>query len=168
MARTRWMDTREAAAWRGLQLMQMRLEAALSRRLAAESSLSLQDYVVLVALTDQPDDRMRAFALAEFLGWDKTRLSHHLKRMAARGLVDKAACPTDGRGHFVVATDQGRREIAAAAPGHLAAVRSLFLDHVTREELDVIAAVTQRVLDRMQEEPTPSRARAGAAAHSET
>jgi hypothetical protein len=32
----------------------------------------------------------------------------------------------------------------------------------------VIAAVTQRVLDRMQEEPTPSRARAGAAAHSET
>jgi len=39
------MDEREAAPWRGLQLMQLRLDAELSRQLAAESSLSRQDYL---------------------------------------------------------------------------------------------------------------------------
>jgi DNA-binding MarR family transcriptional regulator len=150
-----WMTPPEAAAWRGLQLMQMRLEAALSRQLAAVSSLSLQDYVVLVALTDQPEGRMRAFELAQILGWDKTRLSHHLKRMLARGLVAKEACLTDRRGHFAAVTQQGRDEIAAAAPGHLSAVRSLFLDHVTPAELGVIADVSRRVLAAMEPEAVP-------------
>jgi DNA-binding MarR family transcriptional regulator len=143
------MDGREAAAWRGLQMMHLRLEAALSRQLAEESLLSLQDYVVLVALTDEPDGRMRAFALAQTLGWDKTRLSHHLKRMLARGLVAKEVCVTDRRGHFAAITEHGRRELAAAAPGHLATVRSLLLDHVAPDELAVIARVSQRVVDVM-------------------
>ena len=47
---------------------------------------------------------------------------------------------------------QGRRELAAAAPGHLATVRSMFLDHVTPEELDVIGEVSRRVLDAMEAE----------------
>ena len=147
-----WLDAREAAAWRGLQLMQMRLETSLSRQLAAESSLSLQDYVVLVALTDDPEGRMRAFALAQALGWDKTRLSHHLKRMLARGLVARESCTTDRRGHFVTVTEHGRREIAAAAPAHVAMVRSLFLDHVSPEELEVIGAVSRRVLAAIEAE----------------
>ena len=153
MDEVQWLDEREAAAWRGLQFMQMRLEAELSRQLAAGSSLSLQDFVVLVALTDQPDGRLRAFELARVLGWDKTRLSHHLKRMLQRGLVDKQVCPTDRRGYFVAVTDSGRASIEAAAPGHVAAVRRLFVDLVSDDELEAIISVTTRVLDRLAEEP---------------
>ena len=149
MPDVRWLDEREAAAWRGLQFMQMRLEAELSRQLAAESSLSLQDYVVLVALTDHPEGRLRAFELARTVGWDKTRLSHHLKRMLERGLVEKQSCPTDRRGYFVAVTEQGRQEIAAVAPGHVATVRRLFLDHVSDDELGAIINVTSRVLEQL-------------------
>jgi len=154
MTEVRWMDEREAAAWHGLQLMQLRLEAELSRQLAAESSLSLKDYVVLVALTAQPNGRLRAFELARTLGWDKTRLSHHMKRMLERDLVEKQVCPTDRRGYFVAVTEQGWREVTAAAPGHLATVRSLFLDHVSTAELDALVEVTTRVLERMAVELT--------------
>ncbi|HVL99849.1 MAG TPA: MarR family winged helix-turn-helix transcriptional regulator [Egibacteraceae bacterium] len=153
MQQVQWLNEREATAWRGLQAMQMRLEAALSRQLAAESSLSLQDFVVLVALTDYPDGRLRAFELARTLGWDKTRLSHHLKRMLDRGLVDKQACPTDRRGYFVAVTAQGREAIEAAAPGHVATVRRLFLDLVADDELETIIRVTTRVLDHLSREP---------------
>jgi DNA-binding MarR family transcriptional regulator len=153
MQHVEWLDEREAEAWRGLQFMQLRLEAALARQLSAESSLSLSDFVVLVALTDEPDGRLRAFELASTIGWDKTRLSHHLKRMLGRGLVEKQACPTDRRGHFVAVTDAGRAAIADAAPGHVATVRRLFLDLVSDDELDTLAAVTSRVLDHLSQEP---------------
>jgi DNA-binding MarR family transcriptional regulator len=153
MATVEWLDEREAAAWRGLQFMQMRLETHLARQLTAESSLSLQDFVVLVALTDQPEGRLRSFELSETLGWDKTRLSHHLKRMLARGLVDKQVCPTDRRGHFVTITDLGREAIEHAAPGHVTAVRRLFLDLLSDDDLDTIVRVTGRVLARLSQDP---------------
>jgi DNA-binding MarR family transcriptional regulator len=157
MQQVQWLSEREATAWRGLQFMQMRLEAALSRQLSAESSLSLQDYVVLVALTDHPDGRLRAFELANTLGWDKTRLSHHLKRMLNRGLVEKHSCPTDRRGHFVAVTAHGREAIECAAPGHVATVRRLFLDLVNNDELETIINITTRVLDQLSKEPDGQR-----------
>ncbi|HZB42424.1 MAG TPA: MarR family winged helix-turn-helix transcriptional regulator [Ilumatobacter sp.] len=154
---TRWLDAREARAWRGLQMMQMRLDGELARLLALESGLSYQDYTVLVALTDQPEGRMRAFELGAVLGWEKSRLSHHVQRMAERGLVRKEKCASDRRGSFVSVTAAGRKEIEAAAPGHVAAVRQLFVDRLTGDQLDAIADVAETVLAAFDESP-PQRA----------
>jgi len=146
MEQVRWLDEREERAWRSLQFMQMRLEGALARQLAADSGLSYPDYLVLVALTDRPDGRMRLFALAEVLGWEKSRLSHHVARMSGRGLVTKERCDTDRRGAFVVVTKQGRKEIESAAPGHVGAVRRLFLDHLSPAQLDAVGEAAEAVL----------------------
>lgn len=151
MEPVRWLTAREERAWRALQFMQMRLEAALARRLAAESGLSYPDYLVLIALTDAPDGRLRPFELGRVLGWEKSRLSHQVARMADRGLVEKQACPSDRRGAYVAVTAEGRAEITAAAPGHVRAVRALFVDRLTPGELDVVATVAERVLARMDD-----------------
>ena len=116
--------------------------------------MSYPDYAVLVALTDQPDGRVRLFELGCELGWEKSRLSHHIARMTKRGLVTKEKCPTDRRGSFVVVTDLGRSEIAAAAPGHLAAVRELFVDHLTAKQLEQLAEIAETVLAAT--DPTPT------------
>jgi DNA-binding MarR family transcriptional regulator len=150
MGETRWLDDREARAWRGLQLMNMQVDARLAHDLAADSCLSYPDYTVLVALTESPDGRMRLFELAAVLGWEKSRLSHHVTRMAARGLVVKERCDADRRGAYVVVTEHGRREIESAAPGHVEAVREVFIDHLTPEQLDVLAEVTETVLAHLQ------------------
>ena len=108
MSEVKWLDELESRAWRGLQLLNLRIDGELARRLAADSALSYQDYVVLVALTDRPDGRVRLNELGDVLGWEKSRLSHHVTRMTSRGLVDKESCPSDRRGTFVVVTDHGR------------------------------------------------------------
>ena len=131
--------------------MQMQLEGALARQLAAESGLSYPDYLVLVALTDRPDGRMRLFELAEVLGWEKSRLSHHVGRMVERGLVQKEPCEADRRGSYVVVTRRGRREIEGAAPGHVAAVRRLFVDRLTPDQLDAIGEAAEIVLAALDE-----------------
>lgn len=141
-----WLTEQEQRAWQGLQFMQMRLTAALARQLAADSDLSYSDYLVLVALTDARQGRLRSWELARDLGWEKSRLSHHVTRMVERGLVRKQACATDRRGGYVVVTAFGRRQIAAAAPGHVRAVRTLFLDHVTDDQLEAVAAASENVL----------------------
>jgi DNA-binding MarR family transcriptional regulator len=141
-----WLDEREQTAWRGLLQLHAQLTAELARRLASESPLSYPDYEVLVVLTDRPDGRLRVFELAEALGWEKSRASHHLARMAERGLVKKIPCRTDRRGAFVTATARGRRHLQAAAPGHVAAVRELFVDRLTPAQLDAIAQAADNVL----------------------
>ena len=146
MADVRWLNEREERAWRALQFMQMRLEAELARQLSADSGLSYPDYLVLVALTDRPEGRMRLYELAEILGWEKSRLSHHIARMTDRSLVKKERCDADRRGAFVVVTRKGRREIEAAAPGHVAAVRRLFVDQLTTSQLDTIGDAAEAVL----------------------
>lgn len=146
MPKTRWLTGREERAWRGLQFMQMRLESELARQLAADSGLSYPDYVVLVALTDHPEGRLRLSELGATLGWEKSRVSHHVGRMVDRGLVAKEKCDSDHRGAFVAVTQQGREEIGSAASGHVGAVRRLFVDRLTPDELDVVAEVAEKVL----------------------
>ena len=153
MSEPRWLGAREQRGWRALQLMQMRLTAELARQLAADSDLSYPDYLVLVALTDRPDARMRLFELAGGLGWEKSRLSHHIARMAERGLVAKERCDADRRGAHIVATPRGRRELEAAAPGHVAAVRRLFVDLLTPSQLDAIGDAAETVLAALDQHP---------------
>jgi DNA-binding MarR family transcriptional regulator len=149
MKKVRWLDEREERAWRALQFMQMRLTAHLASDLAEVSDLSLPDYTVLVALTDRPEGRMRLFELAATLGWEKSRVSHQIARMADRGLVTKDKCGDDRRGAFVVATDRGRAALEAAAPHHVETVRRLFVDPLTPAELDALGSIAQKVLDAM-------------------
>ena len=151
MTDARWLNEREQRAWKSLQLMQMRLDGELARQLLNESGLSYPDYVVLVALTDRPDGRMRLFELAGILGWEKSRLSHHIARMADRALVTKERCDDDRRGAYVVITEPGRSTIEAAAPGHVAAVRRLFVDRLTPSQLDAIGDAAEIVLAALDE-----------------
>ncbi len=144
-----WLDGPEDRAWRSLQFMQMRLTAELARQLSEHSSLSYPDYIVLVALTAQPDGRSRIFEVANEIGWEKSRLSHHIGRMSERGLVTREKCDSDRRGAFVVITKLGRKELEAAAPEHVAAVRRLFIDGLSAEQLNVIAEVAEATLDRL-------------------
>lgn len=141
-----WLDERELRAWRALQFMHMRLNAELARQLAAETGLSYPDYLLLVALTDHPEGRLRLFELAHDVGWEKSRLSHQVARMVERGLVRKERCDVDRRGAYVVITPAGRKEIEAAAPGHVDAVRRLFIDRLSPSQLDALGDAAGQVL----------------------
>ena len=149
MRSPRWLDADEQRAWRAYLRMQGRLTARLNRQLQADSALSLADYEVLVHLTDTTDGRLRPFELQRGLQWEQSRLSHHLTRMERRGLVRREECADDGRGAFVVITEEGRRDITAAAPGHVETVRRLFFDGLTREQVAALELLAAEVLDRL-------------------
>ncbi|MET8978230.1 MarR family winged helix-turn-helix transcriptional regulator [Streptomyces sp. NPDC004539] len=150
----RWLTPEEQRAWRSFIRLHDRLRGHLTRCLQSESNVSPADFTVLVELTDVPDGRRRILDLARSLEWEKSRMSHHIARMVKRGLVERDECLEDGRGAFVVITDEGRAMIEAAAPRHVESVRALFLDHVTPAELRVLAEVSERVVGKIDEGDT--------------
>lgn len=154
MARTKtpWLTDGEQQAWRAFVRMQMRLNAHLSSRMQVASGLSMADYEVLVHLSEAPEGRLRVFELGRGVEWEKSRLSHHLRRMAGRGLIEREGCESDGRGAFIVLTAAGRLAIEGAAPLHVADVRRLVIDALTpaqlvslREISDAIDATIERI-----------------------
>ena len=114
----------------------------------------MSDFEVLVHLTDNPEGRVRVTDLARLLHWERSRVSHHVKRMERRRLVQRLECSEDGRGAFVVITAQGRAAIEEAAPGHVRAVRRLMFDALGREEKAALAAVIDKLLARLNDAPT--------------
>lgn len=150
MTQPRWLSSREARAWRGFTQMHRQLDRVLGQRLTGDSGLSAADYEVLVCLSEAPCQQLRARDLARTVNWEKSRLSHHLTRMEQRGLVERRECPTDARGAFIALTAWGRTVIEAAAPQHVDAVRENFIDLLSERELDTLAEIADKVLDRIE------------------
>jgi DNA-binding MarR family transcriptional regulator len=151
----RWLDEDEAAAWRGYMRLRTLLHARIVRDLARESGLSGPDYDVLSNLSDAPERRARLGDLAARMAWSRSRLSHHISRMAQRGLVTRQECPSDGRGAFVALTDAGFSALEAAAPGHVASVRRHFIDRLSSQQLDALTEITRTVLPHLADQEPP-------------
>jgi DNA-binding MarR family transcriptional regulator len=149
METTRWLDETEAGAWRGHLCMSWLLAAAVERDLVHEAGLSSADYQVLVALSEHPDHRMRMTELAAGMLWSKSRLSHQIARMEARGLVRREGCPGDARGAFAVLTATGLQVIQEAAPGHVESIRRHLLSALTSEQIAALAGITQAVVGHL-------------------
>ena len=145
----RWLDDEQQRTWRSWLEVHAQLFVRMSRELQANSGLSLQDYDVLVALTDVPEGRVRMRDLGVKLQWEKSRLSKHLTRMTARGLVARRECHDDRRGAFVELTGEGLAAIRAAAPDHAAMVKDVFFDGLSREQVRELNAICATVLERL-------------------
>ncbi len=144
-----WLSTEEQNAWRAFIRGTHRLVERLERDLKARG-LSHDDYGVLVALSEAPGGRLRMADLADEALESRSRLSHHISRMEARGLVERETCPNDRRGAFAVLTDAGVALLTQTAPFHVASVRAHFLDHLRGEELATIRNAFARIEETVE------------------
>ena len=152
MAKPRWLDDRQQRVWQGYLHLNQDLIAVLEQQLTRESGLSGADYRVLVPLSEAPGGLLRARDLGAEIGWDRSRLSHHVSRMEHRGLVTREECAEDARGLMVRLTKAGRRAIEDAAPGHVEAVRRYFFNQLSNDEIDTIGAAFERMLENLRRE----------------
>ena len=149
----RWLTAEEQRVWRRWMTLNAQLSATLQRELQDDAGLSTQDYEVLVHLTDNAEGRMRVTDLARLMQWERSRVSHHVTRMERRRLVQRVECAEDGRGAFVVITQQGRAAIEQAAPGHVNTVRRLVFDALSPEEVDSFGAIIDKALAQLDNQP---------------
>lgn len=125
----------ELRIWRDFVETTGFLTSRVSARLQVDSSLSSGDYAVLLALTEAPEQRMRSSALAAHIGWERSRLSHHLGRMERRGLIRREEYATVPRGAQVLLSPAGAEAFHQATYPHLRTIRELFVDALSPDQL---------------------------------
>ncbi|WP_194419972.1 MarR family winged helix-turn-helix transcriptional regulator [Microbacterium abyssi] len=128
--------------WREFLETTEKLQSELGGRLQAESAISSADYKVLLALSEAPDRRYRSSVLADEIGWERSRLSHHLGRMERRGLISRVACADDSRGSEIVITAEGAETFRRCSVPHLRDIRELFIDALRPAQLSAVADAT--------------------------
>ena len=148
---------KEWDAWRSFFTMRRQLDHALSARLQRESAVSIAEYEVLLALHDDPEPNVRIKDISARTGWEKSRVSHQVTRLARRGLVTRADGGTDGRGSWITLTGTGRRAIDDAIETHTQAIRQYFFDALGDRDAELIRSLSERVLTAIQV-ATPSHA----------
>ena len=70
-----------SAAWQAYQRMRLQLNGRISRELYRSTGLSEADFDILFFLEESPDGSVRSIALRCGLEWEKSRLSHQLRRI---------------------------------------------------------------------------------------
>jgi len=139
--------------------VRLRLTYEMNRQLQADSKVSLPDYDVLIALRYAPRGRTQITELAAGIGWERSRLSHHLRRLESRGLVELRAAPSDGRATEITLTESAWDEITSASYGHVALIRQLFFDRVPDGLLEPLTVALESVYEGLVEHgtlPAPS------------
>lgn len=149
-----WLTPAQSTAWRAYMGLSLQMTYEMNRQLTEDHGLSLADYSVLVALADSTDGSRRVTDLASEIGWERSRLSHHLKRMSARGLAERRTSESDGRAADVVLTALGRHAIEKAAPDHVALVKRLFFADLDDADVHVLGDLLTRLRAQVSQQGT--------------
>jgi DNA-binding MarR family transcriptional regulator len=107
--------------------------------------LSLSGLEVLACLAESDDRRRRLARLAEDVGLSLSRVSRIADALAARGLLERHACPEDTRATNAWLTDAGQILLNEAREAHAAEVRRRFHDRLSAEELRTLGDVFARL-----------------------
>ncbi len=146
MAQARWLDDDEQRVWRAFLTATQLLFERLDRALVRDAGIPHAYYEILVRLSEAPDRTLRMNELAQRCLSSRSRLSHAAARLEERGWIRRHACPTDRRGLLAVLTDDGFAALAAAAPGHVDAVRTYLFDPLTPAQVRALGRISEAVL----------------------
>lgn len=147
----RWLDEHEQRVWR----MHLDVSRLLMHRLERDLhpfGLTINDYEILVNLSESPGHRMRMSDLAAATLQSKSRLSHQVTRMENAGLVRREHCESDKRGLYAVLTTHGWETMRRVAPHHVESVRTHFLDLLPDGSLEALHTALSPIAERLRAE----------------
>ncbi len=151
----RWLTAEEQQTWLAVGAMVTWLPDAIDAQLQHDAGISHFEYQVMAMLSMAPQRTRRMKEVAALANGSLTRLSRTVDRLDRHGWVTRRPDPEDGRSTLAVLTDAGWDELVATAPGHVAEVRRLVLDPLTRTQVRQLDEIATRI--RQVAQPDGSR-----------
>jgi DNA-binding MarR family transcriptional regulator len=144
-----WLSRSELAAWIRLMAVLQLLPGVLDGELGRDAGLMHFEYFVLAMLSEAPDRTLRMTELARQTNATLPRLSHVVRRLEERGLVERFPCPQNRRATNARLTDEGWDKVRQAAPDHVRTVRHHVLDALSRQQVTQLTAIADAILGRL-------------------
>ena len=148
----RWLDPEETETWLQFSEIVIRMTSALDTQLQNDADLSFYEYMVLAMLSEQPEHTLGMGSLARLTSGSLSRLSHVVKRLEREGYVVREASAHDRRHTNAILTSSGLAKIVESAPGHVAQVRHLVFDALSREQICALREISATI--KSQIDPT--------------
>jgi DNA-binding MarR family transcriptional regulator len=148
----KWLSDEELAAWVRLVAVVELLPGVLDSQLRRDAELTNFDYYVLAMLSEAPRRTLRMTALAAQTNATLPRLSHAVRRLEERGLIERSPCAYDGRATNARLTEAGWRKLQETAPGHVATVREHVIDALTPEQIGQLSEIAEALLQKLDPE----------------
>lgn len=150
MASTNWLSDDEMRLWRAFLAATSAMGTTIDASMRAKHSMTLDDYEVLVHLSEATDHRLRMSELSGQIMHSRSRLTQRVDRLEERGFVARAKCDDDARGTWAILTDEGMAAIEKVAPSHLEDVRNFFFDHVDPADLPVLVRSFEEIAAQLR------------------
>ena len=135
----------ELETWSAVATLLEWLPAALDAQMLGDSGISHFEFGILFALSEAEERSLRMSELAGYANSTLSRLSRAVVRLERKQWVYRAPDPSDGRITIATLTDQGQVAARAAAPGHVALVRRLVFEPLTRAQARQLREASRRI-----------------------
>jgi DNA-binding MarR family transcriptional regulator len=142
----KWLSDEERQAWLTLGSLVVQLGPVLDAQLRRDAGISHFEYNVLAVLSEARDRTRRMSELAALADGSLSRLSQVVARLEKKGWVRRSPDPTDGRYTLATLTDAGWQKVVETAPGHVAEVRRVVFDPLTRTQVQQLTNIGERIL----------------------
>jgi DNA-binding MarR family transcriptional regulator len=140
-----WLTEEELQTWFALAGVVTWLPDALDAQLQRDAGIGHFEYQVMAMLSMSPQRTRRMSEVAALANGSLTRLSRTVDRLDKRGWVTRKPDPEDGRATLAVLTDAGWEKVVATAPGHVAEVRRLVFDPLTKTQVRQLHEIGSRI-----------------------
>jgi DNA-binding MarR family transcriptional regulator len=133
------LNDAESRAWLGLLHAYSSLVKQLDAELIAAHGLSMSGFEVLSRVDAADHGRLRMTDLAELVLLSPSGLSRLVDRLEADGMIERVACPEDGRAINATITEIGKARLADARSTHFEGIRRRFLSNFSDVEVGQLA-----------------------------
>ena len=144
MAVPKWLDSDEMRAWRSYITTSVDLMKALEEDVRP-FGLTMGDYQLLAMISEAPERRLRMCDLAEQLRLSRSGLTRRMDGVLTNAWVARVQDDADRRVAYAELTTKGWNLLRKVAPIHLASVRRLMIDHLSRTEIRAIGNAFTRI-----------------------
>lgn len=141
-----WLSDQESETWLNIWSFQVWLPARLEAQLKRDAGISHYDYFALSRLWAAEDHTLRMSELAAAADMTLSHLSRVITRLEKAGWVRRIPDPANGRYTLAQLTEDGIQKVAAAAPGHVEAVRRYVFDHLSPEQVEALGEVAASIV----------------------
>jgi DNA-binding MarR family transcriptional regulator len=133
-------------AWIGFFVAHGLITRAIDDRLKMAGMVPMDVYDVLLHLEVAPEQRLRLSELADRALLTRSGMTRMVDRLVKQGLVQRKACPLDGRVQYAVITERGLVERERAWEVYRQGIVEFFAGRLTEEEATSLAGCFCRVI----------------------
>lgn len=152
MTPPRWLSAQERECWLALMALSMQLPSLLDTELHRQGRITLFDYHVLAMLSESEGRLLPMSELAGRTNASLSRLSHVVKKLEARGWVERSPSADDARVTVAHLPEAGLDMLRELAPEHVASVRRLVFDGLSGQDVKDLTRIGRKLVAGMDPE----------------